>query len=95
MKHSRHRALGDSKRTQSEGKTTSVAHCCEASRNPRSFRTRRYVKNPVFLLLAAVLGVACSIAYLLIGSIWPAVVIHWLGVTVWLLLLGGYRRLYG
>lgn len=51
--------------------------------------------NPVFLLLAAVLGVACSIAYLLIGSIWPAVVIHWLGVTVWLLLLGGYRRLYG
>ncbi|MEG3860024.1 CPBP family glutamic-type intramembrane protease [Microcoleus sp. herbarium12] len=51
--------------------------------------------NPVFLLLAAVLGVACSIAYLLIGSIWPAVVIHWLGVTAWLLLLGGYRRLYG
>ncbi|WP_293204846.1 MULTISPECIES: hypothetical protein [unclassified Microcoleus] len=49
----------------------------------------------MFLLLAAVLGVACSIAYLLIGSIWPAVVIHWLGVTVWLLLLGGYRRLYG
>jgi predicted Abi (CAAX) family protease len=51
--------------------------------------------NPVFLLLAAVLGVACSIAYLQSGSIWPAVVIHWLGVTVWLLLLGGYRSLYG
>ncbi|MFO7088456.1 hypothetical protein B9R42_10160 [Arthrospira platensis PCC 7345] len=45
IKHSRHRALGDSKRTQSEGKTTSVAHCCEASRNPRSFRTRRYVNK--------------------------------------------------
>jgi predicted Abi (CAAX) family protease len=51
--------------------------------------------NPVFLLLAAVLGVACSIAYLQSGSIWPAVAIHWLTVTVWLLLLGGYRRLYG
>ncbi|MEG4803393.1 MULTISPECIES: CPBP family glutamic-type intramembrane protease [unclassified Microcoleus] len=51
--------------------------------------------NPVFLLLAAVLGVACSIAYLLIGSIWPAVAVHWLAVTAWLLLLGGYRRLYG
>ena len=51
--------------------------------------------NPVFLLLATVLGVACSIAYLLIGSIWPAVALHWLAVTAWLLLLGGYRRLYG
>lgn len=51
--------------------------------------------NPVFLLLAAILGGACSIAYLQSGSIWPAVAIHWLGVTVWLLLLGGYRRLYG
>jgi predicted Abi (CAAX) family protease len=51
--------------------------------------------NPVFLMLAAVLGAACSIAYLHSGSIWPAVAIHWLAVTVWLLLLGGYRRLYG
>jgi predicted Abi (CAAX) family protease len=51
--------------------------------------------NPVFLLLAAVLGAACSIAYLQSGSMWPAVAIHWLVVTVWLLLLGGYRRLYG
>ena len=51
--------------------------------------------NPVFLLLAAILGVACSIAYLQSGSIWPAVALHWLAVTAWLLLLGGYRRLYG
>lgn len=51
--------------------------------------------NPVFLLLAAILGVACSIAYLQSGSIWPAVAVHWLAVTAWLLLLGGYRRLYG
>ncbi|MGL4881416.1 MAG: RNA-guided endonuclease InsQ/TnpB family protein, partial [Waterburya sp.] len=32
IESSRHRALGDSKRTGSEGKTTSVAHCCEPSR---------------------------------------------------------------
>lgn len=51
--------------------------------------------NPVFLLLAAVLGVACTVAYLQSGSLWPPVAIHWLAVTVWLLLLGGYRRLYG
>jgi predicted Abi (CAAX) family protease len=51
--------------------------------------------NPVFLLLAAVLGAACACAYLQSGSVWPAVAIHWLAVTVWLLLLGGYRRLYG
>lgn len=51
--------------------------------------------NPVFLLLAAVLGAACTVAYLQSGSLWLAVAIHWLAVTVWLLLLGGYRRLYG
>ena len=51
--------------------------------------------NPVFLLLATILGGACSIAYLQSGSVWPAVAIHWLAVTVWLLLLGGYRKLYG
>ena len=41
---SRHRALGDSKRTWSDGKTTPVARCCEVSRNPRTYRARRYVK---------------------------------------------------
>ncbi|MCU0541789.1 MAG: CPBP family glutamic-type intramembrane protease [Oscillatoriaceae cyanobacterium Prado104] len=51
--------------------------------------------NPVFLFLAAVLGAACAGAYLQSGSVWPAVAIHWLAVTVWLLLLGGYSRLYG
>jgi hypothetical protein len=49
---SRHRALGDSKRTWSDGKTTPVARCCEVSRNPRTYRARRYVKtvavNPAY-----------------------------------------------
>lgn len=49
--------------------------------------------DPVFLLLAALLGSVCTIAYLQSGSLWVSVVIHWLVVAVWLLLLGGYGRL--
>lgn len=52
-------------------------------------------RNPVFLLLAALLGVVCTLSYLQSGSLWPPVVIHWLIVVVWLLLLGGYRELHG
>lgn len=51
--------------------------------------------NWVFLLLAALLGIVCTLTYLHSGSLWIPVVIHWLAVVVWLLLLGGYRRLYG
>lgn len=50
--------------------------------------------NPVFLLLAGLLGVACAIAYWQSGSLWPPVVIHWLVLVVWILLLGGYRKLH-
>lgn len=49
--------------------------------------------NPVFLWLAALLGIICTIAYLNSGSLWPSVVIHWLVVVVWLLFFGGYRKL--
>lgn len=49
--------------------------------------------NPVFLLLAAILGLVCSIVYMQSGSLWTAIVIHWLVVVVWLLLLGGYDKL--
>ncbi|MBD1922358.1 CPBP family intramembrane metalloprotease [Microcoleus sp. FACHB-831] len=52
-------------------------------------------RNPVFLLLAALLGIVCTVSYLQSGSLWPPVVIHWLIVVVWLLLLGGYRELHG
>ena len=51
--------------------------------------------NVVFLVLAALLGIVCSLAYLQSGSLWIPVVIHWLVVVVWLLFLGGYRKLYG
>lgn len=50
--------------------------------------------NPIFLSLAALLGGACTVAYLQSGSLWVSVVIHWLVVLVWLLLLGGYRKLH-
>ena len=49
--------------------------------------------NPVFLFLAALLGLICTIAYLQSGSIWISVVIHWLTVVTWLLCLGGIQKL--
>ncbi|HBB35559.1 MAG TPA: CPBP family intramembrane metalloprotease [Cyanobacteria bacterium UBA8803] len=58
-------------------------------------RGRQVFFHPVFLVLAAWLGIICSIAYLQSGSLWTPVVLHWLVVIVWLLLLGGYKKLYG
>jgi predicted Abi (CAAX) family protease len=49
--------------------------------------------NPFYLALVALLGLACSGAYLVSGSIWPAVVIHWTTVMLWLFALGGQRLL--
>ncbi|MCC0178243.1 CPBP family intramembrane metalloprotease [Waterburya agarophytonicola K14] len=49
--------------------------------------------NPVFLTFAAILGLACTIAYLSTGSIWISISIHWLAVVFWLLCLGGIDRL--
>ncbi|MFE1747552.1 type II CAAX prenyl endopeptidase Rce1 family protein [Coleofasciculus sp. H7-2] len=49
--------------------------------------------NPIFLFLAALLGVICTLAYFQSGSLWMPVAIHWLIVVGWLLLLGGYKKL--
>jgi predicted Abi (CAAX) family protease len=46
-----------------------------------------------YLTMAALLGLTCSAAYLMSGSIWPAVLIHWATVAAWILLLGGQRLL--
>ena len=46
-----------------------------------------------FLLLAAILGISCTVAYLFTGSLWIITVIHWLCVITWLFMLGGYERL--
>lgn len=45
--------------------------------------------DPVFLTLAGLLGLTCSVAYLRTGSVWPPVLIHWLVVVVWKALFGG------
>lgn len=50
--------------------------------------------NPVFLLSATLLGLACTIAYWKSGSWWVVTAMHWLVVTVWLLCLGGYSALH-
>ncbi|NEO01439.1 MAG: CPBP family intramembrane metalloprotease [Moorea sp. SIO3I7] len=49
--------------------------------------------KPIFLFLATLLGIICTIAYIKSGSIWTAVVIHWLFVVIWLIGLGGKSRL--
>lgn len=58
--------------------------------HPLLARTRRdplrtLLADRRFLVQATLLGLACSLAYLVSGSIWPPVLIHWLTVVVWLL----------
>jgi predicted Abi (CAAX) family protease len=47
-----------------------------------------------FLTLTGLLGIVCTTAYLLTGSIWAAVVIHWIVVVTWLKVFGGDRCLW-
>ena len=51
--------------------------------------------DPVFLVLAGLLGTACTAAYLTSRSVWPGTLIHWLAVSVWVLCLGGQQALDG
>lgn len=48
--------------------------------------------QPMFLLLAGLLGVACTVIYGLTGSVWGIVFLHWIVVMVWLFGLGGKRK---
>ena len=45
--------------------------------------------NPIFLSLAALMGIACTITYIKTGSLWVPVTIHWLTVVVWVFFLSG------
>jgi uncharacterized protein len=45
--------------------------------------------EPGFLIIAAALGLTCTLAWRMTGSVWSAVVIHWLTVVGWKALLGG------
>ncbi len=49
--------------------------------------------NPIFLTLAALLGLVCTLVYGFTGSLWPPVLIHWVAVVIWLCWLGGIERL--
>mmetsp|Transcript_46377 Transcript_46377/g.91994 ORF Transcript_46377/g.91994 Transcript_46377/m.91994 type:complete len:204 (+) Transcript_46377:37-648(+) len=53
-------------------------------------------KDTSFLVLAMLLGFACTWAYWMSGgSLWVATIVHWLPVNVWLLLYGGEQQLRG
>lgn len=45
--------------------------------------------DPWFLVIVCAMGVACGYGYALSRSIWVPVIIHWVAVTVWVLVLGG------
>lgn len=45
--------------------------------------------DPVFLSLAALMAIACTITYLRTGSLWVPIAIHWFTVITWIYLLGG------
>ncbi len=45
--------------------------------------------RPDFLLVTALLGLACGVTRWRTGSIWPAVILHWAVVVVWKTWLGG------
>jgi len=49
--------------------------------------------SPAYLVLAALLGLACTVAYFISRSIWPPVAIHWLTVMLWIWFLGGQALL--
>jgi predicted Abi (CAAX) family protease len=48
--------------------------------------------QPVFLGLTALLGLTCTIIYLLTGSLWTIVAIHWVVVVTWLFCLNGLSK---
>ncbi|MEB3310287.1 MAG: CPBP family glutamic-type intramembrane protease [Snowella sp.] len=49
--------------------------------------------DPLFLSLAALLGLICTIAYFATGSLWAIALIHWVVVTVWLFGFNGRSKL--
>ncbi|MDY7021934.1 MAG: CPBP family glutamic-type intramembrane protease [Cyanobacteriota bacterium] len=49
--------------------------------------------NPIFLILAGLLGLVCAIVYRLTGSLWGIVIIHGLVVFLWLYVLDGIKKL--
>jgi predicted Abi (CAAX) family protease len=46
--------------------------------------------RPDFLACAATLGLGCGVVRWRTNSLWPAVALHWLAVTIWQTWLGGF-----
>ncbi|WP_013322764.1 CPBP family glutamic-type intramembrane protease [Gloeothece verrucosa] len=63
--------------------------------NAKTFYKQGYPTffEPTFLILTGILGLFCTIAYGLTGSLWIIVIIHWIVVITWLFLLGGEGKL--
>ena len=53
----------------------------------------RSFSQPIFLVLAGILGFCCTCSYLISGSIWLPIIFHWMVVTVWILFLKGFSTL--
>ena len=51
--------------------------------------------QPIFLFLATLLGLICTITYALTGNLWIIIFIHWLVVVLWLLIFGVMHKLDG
>lgn len=49
--------------------------------------------DPTFLFIATLLGIVCTASYVTSGSLWPPVALHWLFVSVWLLLFNGWQKM--
>jgi predicted Abi (CAAX) family protease len=61
---------------------------------PGLFKAGRSPLNePIFPLLSGLLGLACTTAYALTGSVWTAIGLHWVVMTIWLFGLGGIAKL--
>lgn len=45
--------------------------------------------DPWFLMIVFALGLTCGYAYVVSGSIWVPILIHWATVLVWVFFLGG------
>jgi uncharacterized protein len=82
---------GTSKSTFIQSAVALVIFIAAHPLNGRFFRPQAYdaFGHPVFLLSAGMLGLVCTLTYRKTGSIYPAVIIHWLTVFAWIPFLSG------
>jgi predicted Abi (CAAX) family protease len=52
-------------------------------------RAAALFERPDFLICAGLLGLGCAVIRWRTGSLWPAIALHWLMVTIWQTWFGG------